>query len=81
MMFRIPTIRLLDARRDIGAADYNYMFTCKSPAMGGALGVMLGLDNPMHFRHPDVQFTGNSPEAEEMAAKLQRFLHCLRSQG
>jgi para-nitrobenzyl esterase len=71
MMFRIPTIRLVEAQRDVGAPAYNYLFTYGSPAMGGALGAMHGLDNPILFGHLDAQFTGNSAEVEHMAIKLQ----------
>ena len=71
MMFRIPTIRLVEAQRDVGTPAYNYLFTYGSPAMGGALGAMHGLDNPILFGSLDAQFTGNGPEVEGMAAKLQ----------
>ena len=71
MMFRIPTIRLVEAQRDNGARAYNYLFTYKSPAMGGALGAMHGLDNPFLFGSLDADFTGNSPEAESLAIKIQ----------
>jgi para-nitrobenzyl esterase len=71
MMFRIPTIRLVEAQRDNGARAYNYLFTYKSPAMGGVLGAMHGLDNPFLFGSLDAEFTGNSPEAESLAVKIQ----------
>lgn len=71
MMFRIPTIRLVEAQRDNGARAYNYLFTYKSPAMGGALGAMHGLDNPFLFGSLDADFTGNSPEVESLANKIQ----------
>jgi len=71
LMFRIPTIRLVEAQRDVGAPAYNYLFTYGSPAMGGALGAMHGLDNPILFGRLDPQFTGNGAEVEDMAAKLQ----------
>jgi len=71
MMFRIPSIRLVEAQRDNGAPAYNYLFTYKSPAMGGALGAMHGLDNPFLFGSLDAEFTGNSPDVENLAAKIQ----------
>lgn len=71
MMFRIPTIRLVEAQRDNGVLAYNYLFTYKSPAMGGALGAMHGLDNPLLFGSLDANFTGNSPEVENLAIKIQ----------
>ena len=71
MMFRIPTIRLLEAQRDNGASSYNYLFTHKSPSMGGALGAMHGLDNPFLFGSLDPDFTGSDPELEELVLKMQ----------
>jgi para-nitrobenzyl esterase len=71
MMFRIPTLRLVEAQRDSGASAYNYYFTYKSPAMGGVLGAMHGLDNPFLFDELDPDFTGNGPEAKNLAVKVQ----------
>lgn len=71
MMFRIPTIRLIEAQRDHGVPAYNYLFTYRSPAMGGALGAMHGLDNPFLFGHLDAEFTGDIPEAQQLAIKIQ----------
>jgi para-nitrobenzyl esterase len=71
MMFRIPTIRLVEAQRDNGAPAYNYLFTHRSPAMGGALGAMHGLDNPFLFGALDPAFTGKDAELEDLALKMQ----------
>jgi len=71
MMFRIPTIQLVEAQRDNGAKAYNYLFMYRSPAMGGALGAMHGLDNPFLFGALDPTFTGDSPEAARLAEKMQ----------
>lgn len=71
LMFRIPTIRLVEAQRDIGAPSYNYLFTYKSPAMGGILGAMHGLDSPFLFGQLDPNFTGNGPEEQGLAVKVQ----------
>ncbi len=71
MMFRIPTVQLVEAQRDNGARAYNYLFTYRSPAMGGVLGAMHGLDNPFLFGALDPMFTGNSPEAARLAEKIQ----------
>ncbi|MCJ7605326.1 MAG: carboxylesterase/lipase family protein [Dehalococcoidales bacterium] len=71
MMFRIPTIRLVEAQRDHGMPAYNYLFAYRSPAMGGALGAMHGLDNPFLFGVLDSEFTGDSPEARELALRIQ----------
>lgn len=71
MMFRIPTIRLVEAQRENGVKSYNYLFAYKSPAMGGALGAMHGLDNPFLFGALDPQFTGDGLEQQSMAVKMQ----------
>jgi para-nitrobenzyl esterase len=71
LMFRIPTIRLVEAQLDNGIPAYNYLFTYKSPAMGGALGAMHGLDNPLLFGSLDAEFTGLGAEIENMAIKIQ----------
>jgi para-nitrobenzyl esterase len=70
LMFRIPTVRLVGAQRDNGVASYNYYFTYKSPAMGGVLGAMHGLDNPFLFGSLDADFTGNGPEQEALSLKI-----------
>jgi len=80
-MFRIPTIKLVEAQRDNGARSYNYLVTYKSPAMGGALGAMHGLDNPFLFGMLDPQFTGNNIEQQSMAIKLQDSCVAFASTG
>jgi para-nitrobenzyl esterase len=71
LMFRIPTIRLVEAQRDSGVPAYNYYFTYKSPAMGGMLGSMHGLDSPFLFGALDANFTGDGPEQQDLALKMQ----------
>ena len=70
-LFRIPTIRLVELQRDNGAPAYNYLFTLRSPALGGALGAMHGLDNPFLFGCLDKEFSGNGPEEQALATKIQ----------
>jgi para-nitrobenzyl esterase len=71
LMFRMATIRLVEMQRDNGIPAYNYLFTYKSPAMGGVLGAMHGLDNPFLFGHLDAEFTGNDTAAQNLAIKIQ----------
>jgi para-nitrobenzyl esterase len=71
IMFRIPTIRLVEAQRDQGVAAYNFYFTYKSPAMGGILGAMHGLDNPFVFGNLDPNLSGSGPEVESLSEKIQ----------
>ncbi|MCX7912100.1 MAG: carboxylesterase/lipase family protein [Dehalococcoidales bacterium] len=71
IMFRIPTINLVEAQRDNGTPAYNYLFTYKSPAFGGALGAMHGLDNPLLFGNPVAELTGVGLEVEALSQKIQ----------
>ena len=71
LMFRISTIRLVEAQRDNGVPAYNYLFTYKSPMMGGVLGAMHGLDNPFLFGNIDPALCGSGPEVENLAVKIQ----------
>ncbi len=71
LMFRISTIRLIEAQRDNGAPAYNYLFAYKSPAMGGVLGAMHGSDNPFLFGNLDPELSGTGPEVESLAVKIQ----------
>ena len=71
LMFRISTIRLVEAQRDNGMPAYNYLFTYKSPMMGGVLGAMHGLDNPFLFGNIDPALCGSGPEVENLAVKIQ----------
>ena len=71
LMFRIPTLRLIETQRDMGMPAYNYLFTYKSPARGGAIGAIHGLDNPFLFGNLNEEFTGRSPEAESLSIKIQ----------
>jgi para-nitrobenzyl esterase len=70
-MFRIPTIRLLETQRDNGAPAYHYLFIYESPAMGGILGAVHGLDNPFLFGCLDEEFTGMDSELEGLVLKVQ----------
>jgi para-nitrobenzyl esterase len=71
LMFRIPTIRLVEAQRDIGMPAYHYLFTYKSPLMGGVLGAMHGSDNFFLFGNLDPELSGSGPELESLALKIQ----------
>jgi para-nitrobenzyl esterase len=68
---RMPTIKLVEAQRDNGMPAYNYLFTYKSPALGGALGAQHGLDNPFLFGGLDAEYTGLGPDVENLAVKIQ----------
>ncbi|WP_285246828.1 carboxylesterase family protein [Pseudarthrobacter sp. efr-133-R2A-89] len=54
-LYRQPSNRLLAARRAAGGAgkSFAYLFTWRSPAMGGKLGACHALEIPFVFRHLD----------------------------
>ena len=53
-LYRQPSNRLLAARREAaGGRNFAYLFTWRSPAMGGKLGACHALDIPFVFRHLD----------------------------
>ncbi|MDQ0675208.1 para-nitrobenzyl esterase [Pseudarthrobacter siccitolerans] len=57
-VYRQPSNRLLDARHGSSGKTFSYLFTWRSPAMGGKLGACHALDIPFVFRQL------RSPEAE-----------------
>jgi para-nitrobenzyl esterase len=71
IMFRIPTIRLVEMQCNNGAPTYNYIFTLKSPMMGGILGATHGLDAPFLFGCLVKEYSGNGPEEQSLATKMQ----------
>jgi len=78
-LFRIPTLRLIEAQQQHGARAFNYLFTYPSPAMGGILGATHGLDNPFLFGALDREFTGNGEKQQKLAETIQdscaAFMH------
>jgi para-nitrobenzyl esterase len=70
-MFRIPGLVLTEAQQANKQAAYNYLFTWKSPAMGGALGACHGLEIGFVFGKYDDMFCGSGPEADKLAKCMQ----------
>jgi para-nitrobenzyl esterase len=67
VVYRQPSNRLLDARRGSTGKNFSYMFTWRSPAMGGKLGACHALDIPFVFRQlgsPEAGFLtrGTAPQ-------------------
>lgn len=53
-LYRQPSNRLLASRQEAaGGRNFAYLFTWRSPAMGGKLGACHALDIPFVFRHLD----------------------------
>lgn len=69
--FRLPAVRLADARAANGAATWRYSFTWASTAFGGVLGSCHGLDIPFAFHNlhqPQVEvFTGPGEDRDAVA--------------
>jgi len=72
-VFRIPAIRLAEARARHAAATWMYRFDWESPALGGALGACHAVELPFVFGALDAPgaefFAGVGPEAERLCAR------------
>lgn len=73
---RWPALRLAELQSAHQAQTYSYLFTWRSPFMGGALGACHALELPFVFGtldHPAVQaFAGSyQPGAHELATRMQ----------
>ncbi len=72
-VFRIPAIRLAEARAKHAGATFMYRFDWESPALGGALGACHAVELPFVFGaldRPGAElFTGTGPEAERLCAR------------
>jgi para-nitrobenzyl esterase len=71
LMFRMPGVRLVEAQQANQQAAYNYLFTWKSPAMGGVLGACHGLEISFVFGNLIDMFSGTGPEANKLAKCMQ----------
>jgi len=74
-VFRMPGIRLSETHSRRQPRSYNYLFTWKSPAMGGVLGschaLELGFVFGTHRIPAMVPFCGSGPEADLLATQMQ----------
>ncbi len=71
LMFRIPVLEFVEAQRDNGQLAYNYLFTWKSPAMGGVLGACHALEIGFVFGSYDELFCGGGPDAAKLSECIQ----------
>ena len=71
MMFRIPTIQLVEAQRDNGQPAYNYIFTYASPLEGGIYGACHGLDRRFVFGTHDDPACGSGPAIDRLSQNIQ----------
>ena len=78
-VFRMPAIRLAETHSRRKGRIFNYLFTWKSPALGGMLGGMLGSCHALELgfvfgtNHlPGMApFAGSGPAAEKLATAMQ----------
>jgi para-nitrobenzyl esterase len=72
-VFRIPAIRLAEARAQHPGATFMYRFDWESPALGGALGACHAVELPFVFGAlgaPGADFfAGSGPDAERLCAR------------
>jgi len=73
-MFRIPTIRFLEAQFKHQKNTYNYLFTWESPMLDGKLGACHALELSFVFNTLNLpgmdNFAGQGPEAELLSQKI-----------
>jgi para-nitrobenzyl esterase len=72
---RYPAMRLAELQRRHQARTYAYLFTWRSPFMGGVFGACHALELPFVFgtlEHPLLRgFAGTGPEARALAERVQ----------
>jgi len=71
VMFRKVALRVAEAQCKHAPASYNYLFTWKSPAAGGALGACHALEIGFIFGTYDALFCGSGPDADKLAGQMQ----------
>ncbi len=73
--FRMPAVRLAEVQSRREPRVFSYLFTWKSPAMGGALGACHALELGFVFGTNHLpgmkQFAGSGPAAERLATAMQ----------
>ena len=70
-VFRIPAIRLAEVQQQHNQPAYNYLFTWRSPLLGGALGACHALELGFLFGTYEEQFSGKGPAADALATNIQ----------
>lgn len=69
--FRFGAFKLLEAQRKHNRDVYSYLYTWKSPALGGRLGACHAIELGFVFGNTDPVFTGQGPEADTLVRKTQ----------
>jgi len=71
LMFRMPSLDMVEAQRDNKTPVYNYIFTWNSPAMGGVFKACHALEIGFVFGKYDAMFCGAGPEADRLSECMQ----------
>jgi len=71
LMFRMPSLDLVEAQRDNKTPVYSYIFTWNSPAMGGVFKACHALEIGFVFGKYDAAFCGTGPEADKLSECMQ----------
>lgn len=71
IMFRNIAQHIIGAQQEHGIPAYNYLFTWKSPALGGALGAAHALEVGFVFGTMDDIFCGTGPAADKVSEQMQ----------
>jgi para-nitrobenzyl esterase len=73
-MFRVPTIRILEAQSKHQSNTFNYMFDFQCPMFEGAMGCPHAIDIPFVFHTLNAtgipNFIGEGPEIEKLSEKV-----------
>lgn len=70
-VLRLPTIRLLEAKRSHDVPGHGYLFTWESPALGGVLRACHALEMGFLFGTYDDTFCGSGPDADRLSRTIQ----------
>jgi para-nitrobenzyl esterase len=70
-MFRMPCLKVVDAQTRHNPLTYNYLFTWKSPILGGTLGACHSLDIGFVFGTYVPEFHGVGPAADRLSTDMQ----------
>ncbi|MGD9162058.1 MAG: carboxylesterase/lipase family protein [Desulfobacteraceae bacterium] len=71
IMFRNIALHIIGAQLGHGISAYNYLFTWKSPALGGALGAAHALEVGFVFGTMDDVFCGQGPAVDKLSGQMQ----------
>ena len=70
-VFRMPAIRLAEAQQRHNVPAYSYLFTWRSPILGGTLGACHALELGFLFGTYEENFSGKGPAADALARNIQ----------